>query len=159
MIHLDSEKDVAKIAESRQRIIQKYILISRGAVARIRKIQEDKTYYLFTFKQEVMGKTLEIEKEITKEDYKMLSKNTIRELQKTRYNYKGWELDYLKNNNKTYIAVAEYEMPENIKNPPFIPEFIKNLMFYKIKLKDSRFSNKKLYDVKYAESLYRKYYG
>lgn len=87
----------------------------------------------------------------------MLSKNTIRELQKVRYNYQGWELDFLKNKNKTYIAVAEYEMSENIKNPPFIPEFINNLIFYKIKLKDSRFSNKKLYDVKYAESLYRKY--
>ena len=87
----------------------------------------------------------------------MLSKNTIRELQKVRYNYQGWELDFLKNKNKTYIAVAEYEMSENIKHPPFIPEFINNLIFYKIKLKDSRFSNKKLYDVKYAESLYRKY--
>jgi CYTH domain-containing protein len=78
-------------------------------------------------------------------------------LKKIRYNIKTkegvWEVDYFKDNGENYFCLAEFEMPENKKEPKTIPEIIKKHMLFKVSEFDKRFSSRKIADIKYAKKL------
>lgn len=148
-----SEKDFAKLASRIDEIEQIYLVFGEGRSVRIRKTScgTCRTYEM-TFKQDVDGKTVEIETKIDKKDYDLLSKGALLKLCKTRYKIKNWDVDFFKDGS-IYFVQAEIEMPENQENPDAVPDFIKNNLVYTVKKDDRRFSSKKLGDVKYARRL------
>jgi CYTH domain-containing protein len=107
-------------------------------------------------KQDVPGMIgqLEIETDIVKEDFDILWKTAHKIVSKVRYVYRGWEVDFFKNDNgKNYIAVAEIELPPKIKWPDVVPQIIKENIVYVVPIEDKRFSNKKIGNIKYATRL------
>jgi CYTH domain-containing protein len=149
-----SEMIFAQHAEKTFHIEQKYLAINKGFSTRVRSINNCR--YILTVKQDVQGMIgqLEIETDISKEDFDILWKTAYRVVSKVRYVYKGWEIDFFKNEQgKNYIAVAEIELPPKIKWPETIPLIIKENILYVVPIEDKRFSNKKIGNVKYASKL------
>jgi CYTH domain-containing protein len=137
--------------------------VGRGLSLRFRKTKLNKKINFFmTFKTTVNGggRTVEIEKRISKRDFKDIWPLCLNKLDKIRYLIHNaeelWEIDFFKDYaNKTYFAMAELEMPENKTKPNNIPDFIKNNLIFEVPLIDSRFSSKLVADVKYANNLLR----
>lgn len=149
-----SESLFAQHAEKTLHIDQKYLAINKGFSTRVRSINNCR--FILTVKQDVQGMVgqLEIETEISKEDFDILWKTAYRVISKIRYIYKGWEVDFFKTEQgKNYIAVAEIELPPKVKWPENIPQIIKENIIYVVPIEDKRFSNKKIGNIKYASKL------
>jgi CYTH domain-containing protein len=138
-------------------------LAARGIALRFRKVKSRKkiSFYM-TFKTTVNGggRTVEIEKKISKRDFNDIWPMCLNKLDKIRYHIHSgdelWEIDFFRDyTNKTYFAMAEIEMPESQIYPKVLPTFIKNNLIFEVPLLDSRFSSKLLGDVKYAINLLR----
>lgn len=114
-----------------------------------------------TFKTNVSGRVIEIEKKIDERDFEDIWPQCLNKLEKTRYlvRDKGrhlWEIDYFRDHNsETYFAMAEFEMPEGKTKPDFMPKFVHDNLIYEVLLTDCRFSSKLIADVRYAKNLYR----
>lgn len=147
------EKLIASQAERAIQIEQKYLAIDKGLSVRIRlsKEKESNSYYM-TVKKDVDNQTVEIETEISKDDFKKLWPVGNNKVIKTRYIYQGWDIDFFKFKGSNYLAIAEIELEPNTK-PEFIPEVIQNYLIYAVPIEDKRFSSRKLGDVKYALQL------
>lgn len=146
------------ISENAERMIlveQKYLATEKGLSVRIRSLTEGTaTIYRMTVKQDVGGKVIEIETTISEDDFRRLWPVATGKIIKTRYLYQGWEIDYFKSKDgNNYLAVAEFEMPENQKEPNSIPNLINNYLIYTVPIGDKRFSNKRLSDIKYTNEL------
>lgn len=130
---------------------------------RIRRIKASQggPSWIFTFKQKVGNRVIEIETPLDARDGEDLHNLSFDKVRKCRHtiNYRRlgqrWEVDFLHDEeNNWYFALAEIEMKEGEEAPTELPFFIKDFLVYKVPLTDDRFSNRKLGDVKYASDLY-----
>lgn len=160
VLSLDSPEIVfSELASAKKNIEQSYLICMKKQSARIRKSQifypngNVKYSFTFTFKQDVANKTIEVETDITKQDYLLLKKESCLSFNKTRYEIDNWEIDYFKLNGETYFIQAEIELPENCRKPNQIHPIIQKHLLHVVKRGDGRFSSKKLGDMKYAKKL------
>lgn len=128
--------------------------------SRIRSITEQGariTRRLFTIKVDPCvkgvwgGNPLEIEFRIDKRTYETLSQISRSRITKKRATVTDgpihWDVDFLKDGNgKTYIAMAEAEMPEGLTNPPRLLPIIDPHIRYAVPKGDKRFNNAALSD-------------
>jgi CYTH domain-containing protein len=104
----------------------------------------------FTFKQPVNGKLIEIETEITTEDFNALWVKVDRVINKVRiavpHNDLTWEVDFLyeESNQQIYIVMAEVELPDGVEEPDEVPAFVKDHLVYFVPRHDRRFFNTQL---------------
>lgn len=170
-----------KISESAEKIIviqQGYLHISKKLTVRIRSKEFKKNtsrefnyqyknmFYYMTVKRTISGKTIEIENEISYEDFHTLWYVAKNKLNKIRYMINDWEIDFFKDDtlmpisngrgihhNQTYFAQAEIELPLNVDYPDKILDIIGNDILYGVKKGDNRFSNTRLSDVRYSTKM------
>jgi CYTH domain-containing protein len=156
------EKAIAAIANKKYKISQGYLFHAKGVTCRVRKSvlkgKNRKKRYYFTFKMNVNGRQIELEHRIGKRDFKDLWAVAVNKLQKIRYEVRTqvetWECDFFKAfGDRTYISVAEVELPEGAKAPSSIPPFIRRNLILEVPQEDSRFSSKVLSDVDYATGI------
>jgi len=122
--------------------------------ARIRRLVDHITEehrHVFTYKTKVSGKTVEIETDITLNDYEKLWDVVQEKIVKTRVvfhdNDHHWDIDFFTNpkTGKYYLIMAECELPEFMTRPARIPDWINNVLLSEIgPLEDAKWKNKKL---------------
>jgi len=158
VIATDTEKQFAAVARPLH-IWQGYPTAVRGMTVRIRRVNDgNKDCYLFTYKNNVGSRVVEIETPIDLRDFNDLWNQCLVRMEKVRYKYgnpyKGWEVDFFKDHhNHTYFAMAECEMPEGQKQPNYIPTLVQQHLIYAVPAGDERFSSKMIADPRYAKKL------
>lgn len=122
--------------------------------------------YTLTYKQKVNSKQVEIETNISQQDYQGLFKTCMNYVYKNRYTIKDefhlWEFDeYVENFNskKPYFILAEVKLPEDLDEPKSIPEVVKSNLVYMLDKNENGFSSKELCDSKHAERKYKQLLG
>lgn len=158
IIRTECEHDANELCVEKYKIVQGYLIATRGITVRIRKMTSlfgEKEELYFTLKANVGNRMVEIEDKIDKRDFKDLWSITVNKLEKIRYiirhNKMYWDVDFFKDyRGETYMGVAEIELPEDQIEPNSLPPFVKNNLIYKVELNDTRFSNKLLGDARYA---------
>lgn len=158
-----------------QRIRQAYV-----GEARIRGVQVRgglcTEQYFFTWKKRrTDGSRMEIEMEISNEDFKELWEMADKVITKERIKIQGygvsWDIDFLFSGHEFtqdrdfltdgddivdshYLTIAEVEMPEGMDEPDAIPRFIRNHMLYLVpRYKDDLWVNTKLTDPKKVKKM------
>ena len=158
VLKLDVESQFAGIARPLH-IWQGYPCAVRGMTVRVRKIFDgEHSTFVFTYKNNIGTRVIEIEQEIDERDYNDLWNQSLVRFEKVRYKYaapyKGWEVDFFKDHgDKTYFAMAECEMPEGQKAPDKFPTLVKNNLVFAVPGTDERFSSKLLADPRYAKKI------
>ena len=118
-------------------------------------------------------KTIEVSAPINQQDFEAFWEKAKGKLLKFRYliktdtteQYKQpdgssweeiWEIDFFKTlDNETYFVMAEVEIPDDRKEPIFVPpDVVRDNTVFAVPQGDSRFSNTRLGKVKYAARLY-----
>lgn len=135
---------------------QSYFARGKDYSARIRSQKDNlgKVKKFFTFKHDIEGEVVEIQKKIDDVDYFMLSKIATNFVKKIRYEIGMWEVDFFKDTEgETYFAMAEIELPRSVKEPSVTPDFITENLLYKVERHDFRFSSKKLSNIEYAKKI------
>lgn len=157
IIILESEEVEQKFKESSQLAIpihQRYLVTEKGMSVRVRCSEmKGGPEYAFTFKKNINGEVVEIETKISEEDFDRMWPGAKNQVDKIRYIYEGWEVDFFKSNNSNYLAVAEIELPPKKLMPSIIPQLVTENIIYVVPIDDNRFSNKKIGDVVYATNL------
>ncbi len=126
---------------------------------RIRSLEADgKKRHVFTYKREIDGQVVEIETDISLEDFDRLWSQRRETLQKARYSWPDgafhWDVDFFKTGEgRTYFAQAEVEMPERDKEPPPLPPRLAGHLLATAPAGDRRFASKQLADQAHAETL------
>lgn len=135
--------------------IRQGYLPQKDYTVRIRRTEKDhEIRHWFTFKKKIDKKILEIEQLISERDFNSLAREAKFWVHKVRVKFQDWDIDFFKNNNATYFALAEVELPEDQLFPNEIPNFIGEFLLYTVPVNDRRFSSKKLSNVQYARKLY-----
>jgi len=100
--------DVSKLPELKdgKEIIQAYLFDDSKGVIRIRKY-DDKYILTIKLKHEYL-KQIEIEKDLTKEEFDLLLTKCDKRIVKTRYKIGRWEVDFFIE--PKGLVLAEYEM-------------------------------------------------
>lgn len=160
IIKTSCENNIIKASSKQYDISQGYLIATRGITVRIRKLSKRKSKkvnYFFTLKSTTNGRNIEIETKLDERDFNDLWSIALNKLEKLRCIIRSkdvWEVDFFKDyKNRTYIAIAEVELPENRNEPYTIPKIIKNNLIYSVPLTDTRFSNKLIGDARYASQL------
>ncbi len=160
VLQLDSpEEAFSQASDFTEHIEQIYLVCGKKHSTRIRKsiIYRPKRHveikYSFTFKQDIGKKTVEVETHLDEEDYKLLSRASIIKFTKWRYRLGNWEVDFFKDQDKTYFVQAEIELPIKKKKPKAIHPLVKEHLVYAVKRGDGRFSSKKLGSPRYAQRI------
>lgn len=126
---------------------------------RIRSIDSaGRLQHVFTYKRPVDDQVVEIETEITPIDFERLWKLRRETLQKARYSWHEgryrWDVDFFKTeDDRTYFALAEVEMPEGDTVPPPPPAVLAPHVLLLAPRNDPRFTSKRLADRGHAERL------
>ncbi len=126
---------------------------------RIRAIESaGGTKRVFTFKRLVDDQVVEIETEISADDFQRLWMTRRESLHKARYSWRDgrflWEVDFFKaDDGCTYFALAEVEMPETETEPPSPPDILAPHVLLLAPRNDPRFTSKRLADRVHAEQL------
>lgn len=127
---------------------------------RFRKIikRDQAPIYTHTFKYKMDTGLLEIESEVTEDDFNLVDKSSIPfgRLRKHRYTLidgpRKWDFDFLMQGDQIYFALAECEQPEDIARD--IHPLIANHIELEVPQNhNSTFSNFKLSDVTYAKKI------
>lgn len=148
------------MSKVKKNIEQSYVECLKKQSIRIRKSQntylsgESEVIYTYTFKLDV-NKIIEIETEISFEDYLLLKRNSCLTVVKTRYEIDDWEIDFFKTGGGVYFVQAEIELPESQKAPEEIHPLVKKYLIHSVDIGDNRFTSKKLGNIKYAKNLLR----
>lgn len=115
----------------------------------------------FTYKRLIpqTGELVEIETEISNEDFALLWSQCITVLSKTRYEKTDvsgdWVVDFLRDkSDRLYFVLAEVELPRGVAAPSAIPDELAPHIVHAVDAADVRFTNKKLSDVAVAALLY-----
>lgn len=114
--------------------------------------------HVFTYKRPVSGQVVEIETDISREDFERLASQCIETLRKVRYSWAEqpfhWDVDFFKTDDgRTYFAQAEVEMPEDQVTPPPLPACLAPHLLAAVPAGDPRFASKRLSDRTHAEAL------
>lgn len=132
--------------------------------ARFRRVRADDgtVRYLFTYKQAIGGKLLELENEISGEDYGLAREGAISSLRKERFVLEGedgnrWEVDFiLDSDGGIRFGLAEVELEEWA--PWAIPVALEPYVDVVVPHGDNAlFSNVRLADAAYASDVVRLY--
>ena len=117
--------------------------------------------HLFTYKRLIpqTGELVEIETQISAEDFSLLWSQCAIGLSKTRYEKTDasgdWVVDFLRDkSDRLYFVLAEVELPRGVAAPSAIPHELAPHIVYAVDAQDGRFTNKKLADVDVAALLY-----
>lgn len=126
---------------------------------RIRSIETDGDLrHVFSFKRTVDGQMVEIETDIDRDDFERLWTLGRERLRKARYSWEDghfhWDIDFFKTDEDlTYFALAEVEMPVQQTEAPPLPRRLKMHCLGAVPYGDPRFTSKRLADRTHAESL------
>lgn len=143
-------------------IIQLYLISESHQSARIRHVKFGHIVkYVFTYKKQIDQKTIEISKDISKNDYDYLSQDYKTKLTKFRYivnpihseNHSPdkkfvFEIDVFEKHNLCYLIMMEAEVPTDEEGNPKIsieevearmPDWIKKHVIFRISQTDMRF--------------------
>jgi hypothetical protein len=134
--------------------------LSRGGRVRLKtwqiyqgKLQDEpKTERIFTYKHDLTNQPgcLEIESEISKEDFDLAWDEADHKIIKTRFllpcnNTSGvWEIDFFRDQKGIYLAMAEFEVPANAGPPDRLHPLVKEYLTFAVPEDDGRFKNRKL---------------
>ena len=147
-------------------IRQGYLATSDSMNARVRNCiyANGNEEWIYTFKQKVTGRQVEIEQSLNTRDGMDLWEVADLKLKKTRHYYENkdrtvWEIDLFYSSDGLYMALAEIELPEGSPPPNELPELLQKHLLFEVPLTDDRFSNKRLGDVKYVQRLYEEIQG
>ncbi|MEH6630718.1 MAG: hypothetical protein V7776_07825 [Halopseudomonas aestusnigri] len=117
-------------------------------------LQTNALRYIYTYKHRVEDDVIEVETEISQEDFNKLWSVRERDVQKMRFKFSiddlTWDVDFLKNQNQTYFVIAEVELLEHERNVPEPPALIKDYVLGGTGRHDKTLSNKRLSNVDYA---------
>lgn len=169
--------DIVEAATYSDSIIQSYIQKGERWNLRVREIRpyypndtypDDRIFnpkyvdHILTYKHQIDGKQIEIETEISSEDYEKLHKQALGTLRKIRYKIlrgsNTWEVDLFYRGFSDYLPyfiLAEIEMPDGQIAPTSIPLIISKNLLYEVPKENNDFSNTKLCDMRYVEDKYR----
>lgn len=125
---------------------------------RIRRFDRDGAVsHVFSYKRPVGEVMVEIEREIDALDFERLWTLRREALEKVRFTIPDgdcqWDIDFFKDDGRTYFALAEVEMPEGREEPPAPPALLAPYIEFLVARGDERFSSKKLADPAYARRL------
>lgn len=115
--------------------------------------------HLFTYKKKLVGRPgcLEIECNITADDFDLAWPETKNRVTKTRYAVSVddgvWEFDFFRYHGSTYFAMAEFEVPPGGVRPSVLHPLVQKYLLYSVADNDDRFTNRKLSDITYAAGL------
>lgn len=175
LLKLDCESLFEFHANEIKIIRQGYLVFDQGHSLRIRESTLTRTRwgtplssgFSMTYKKKVGDRLVEVETSIDERDFNDLWSVALNKLVKIRYvviDYEAseeaecWEVDAFKDeNDKTYIIIAEHEMPEWLKEPEHIPDLIQENLLYAVPSEDHRFASGKIANVKYSQNLYEEY--
>ncbi|NJO60947.1 MAG: hypothetical protein HC836_22635 [Richelia sp. RM2_1_2] len=121
--------------------------------------------YMFAYKPRINGSVIEIETEISSDDFRLLLPETKKNLIKIRFleenscKNEHWIVDFFKTSNHTYFVQSECELYGKRKTPSRMPDFIKNNIAYEVKPDNRDFSSRRLCHVVKASELYEKVIG
>ena len=134
--------------------------------ARFRRLQQgQKVKHVFTYKNKIAGRLLEVETPISQDDFELAEQGKVRELHKIRVIFRDphtalvWDLDFLLDaNRQIYFAMAELEREEGNHSPVRIADMLKPHIELAVPYEDSRiFTNHKLTDQSYAATVLERY--
>lgn len=116
---------------------------------------------IFTYKHDLTNQPgcLEIETDMSKEDYDLAWSEADHKLTKTRLllpcnNTAGvWEIDFFYDAQGIYLAMAEFEVPAKSGPPKDLHPLVQEYLRYVVPADDNRFKNRKLGDRKYVEKI------
>lgn len=139
----------SRMVMERSFIVQGYL--SKSARIRKRTTNGEKQFF-FTYKVGIDGtSTIEIETQISEEDFNLLLPKCEDVLTKTRWTKKEkgvtWDLDILFDPIGVYFCLLEVEYEDKIPSTLFIPE---ELVLWRA-ITNSEYSSRKLCDREYAE--------
>lgn len=125
------------------------------------RLRQTGSAYLFTYKRLIpqSGELIEIETEISAEDFSLLWSQCTIGLSKTRYEKTDasgdWVVDFLRDKaDRLYFVLAEVELPRGAVAPEAIPDELAPYVIHAVDAADMRFTNKKLADAAVAARLY-----
>lgn len=119
----------------------------------------------FAYKPKVNGAVVEIETDISEDDFRLILPKTQKSLVKVRYqeekpcSNEHWLVDFFKHRKQTYFVLAECEMYGKIKEYKRMPEFVAESLVLTAKHEDSRFKSRTLCDIVKAAATYEKIVG
>jgi hypothetical protein len=117
--------------------------------------------YIFTYKHDLQNQPgcLEIETDISTEDYELAWSEADHKITKTRfllphpYGQGMWEIDFFKDSVGIYLALAEFEVPALSGPPDRLHPLVDANLIFKVPEDDSRFKNRKLCERELVEIL------
>ena len=120
-----------------------------------------KVEYIFTYKHDLqtMPGCLEIETEISEADFMLGWSEADHKIVKTRFllpNDQGpgvWEIDFFKDEQGIYLAMAEFEVPAEAGPPDRLHPLVQEFLVFSVPEDDGRFKNRKLCERKLVETL------
>ncbi len=139
------------------RIRSKTYSIQQGEV-----VAEDQKapIHWFTYKHDLTSHAgvLEIECQISKEDYDLAWVDADHTIIKTRYVIKAvdgltWEIDFFRNSGHTYLVLAECEVDADKGAPETLHPFVEQNLLLAVAETDGRFKNRKLCNPKKVAKL------
>jgi len=131
---------------------QGYLHTGAQSSARIRDVSNDAEHLpKFTYKHLINGEIVEIENDITPEDFEKLWTKVESRIDKIRvvvpHDDLVWEVDFfLDEQVQTYLVMAEVELDEGVELPYSVPSFISDNLLYLVPRDDPRFFNTRLSD-------------
>lgn len=151
----------------RTEIVQAYL----GKGGRIRKrewsvykgevLENNIIENIFTYKYDLSSQPgcLEIETNMSEEDFQLAWSEADHKINKTRFllpcnNTAGvWEIDFFKDEQGIYLAMAEFEVPAEAGPPDRLHPLVRDYLVFSVPEDDSRFKNRRLCDRKKVEEL------
>jgi len=115
--------------------------------------------YVFTYKKTIEDEIIEIETDISKEDFDKLWTAVKTQLVKTRYSEREcganlWEIDFFGDANNPYFVMAEWEIFNGDDTPYQYPTELTGKIIYNVERNDKRFTSKSLTNEENAAILY-----
>lgn len=151
------ERALATASPPWRRYAVRQAYIDAGGL-RIRRFEDaDGVRHIFSFKRQVEGDMVEIETPMSARDFERLWTLRREALEKVRYHLDdgdcGWDVDFFKNGERTYFALAEVEMPEGRAEPPPPLALLAPYVLMLVPRGDQRFASRKLADTAHADRL------
>jgi len=131
------------------------------SVLRCDILSEEKIEKIFTYKYDLTQQPgcLEIETEMSDDDYDLAWSEADHKLTKTRFllpcnDTSGvWEIDFFTDEEGIYLAMAEFEVPARAGPPDRLHPLVRDYLLYAVPEDDSRFKNRKLCERSLVEKL------
>lgn len=122
---------------------------------RVREWREGPTErFIFSYKQRVDDDIIEIETDISRDDFTRLWRVIEKPIEKVRFKKTDadavWDVDFLKHRGVTYFALAEVELPADVREVPRVLDLLKGYALGRMERHCKALTNKRLSDPRYA---------